>query len=144
MEEIAFLRDERGEIYPTIENFYKFCGMGKLMAVRCSRCGRLILPPRPTCPECYSTDLGWVQLSGRGRLETYSEVYVPPKNFASKSPYVIGIVRLVEGVALPGQIVVDRGEKAEVGMELSVDFESAPAEGWPQWPRYFFRPVDRK
>ncbi|MGQ9542803.1 MAG: Zn-ribbon domain-containing OB-fold protein [Candidatus Bathyarchaeia archaeon] len=144
MEEVTFHRDERGEICPTIENFYRFCNVGKLMAVKCSKCGRLILPPRPVCPECYSTSLSWIQLSGRGRLETYSEVHVPTRKFASKAPYTIGIVRLEEGVALPSQIILDGGRKAEIGMDLTVDFESATSEGWPQWPRYFFRPTNKR
>ena len=141
MEEITFDRDDKGEIYPTIQNFYKFCGHGRLMAVKCSKCGRLLVPPRMLCPDCYSSNFQWIQLSGRGKLQTYSVVHIAPKAFASEAPYTIGIVRLDEGVSLPGRILLNKGQEVEVGMDLTVDFESAQTNGWPQWPRYVFKPL---
>jgi uncharacterized OB-fold protein len=140
MEEIGFDRDEKGEICPTIQNFYKFCGHGRLMAVKCTKCERLFVPPRIVCPDCYSSSFRWTELSGRGKLQTYSVVHIAPKKFNSQAPYTIGIVRLEEGVSLPGRISLDKGTEAKIGMDLTVDFENAQTEGWPQWPRYFFRP----
>ncbi len=139
MEEIGFDRDEKGEICPTIQNFYKFCGHDRLMAVKCTKCERLFVPPRIVCPDCYSSSFRWTELSGRGKLQTYSVVHIAPKKFNSQVPYTIGIVRLEEGVSLPGRISLDEGMEAKIGMDLTVDFENTQTEGWPQWPRYFFR-----
>lgn len=141
MEEIAFDRDDKGEIYPTIQNFYKFCGHGRLMGVKCNKCGRLLVPPRMLCPDCYSSSFQWIQLSGRGKLQTYSVVHIASKAFASQAPYTIGIVELEEGVNLPGRIFLNKGQEAEVGTALTVDFENVQTNGWPQWPRYFFKPL---
>ena len=139
MEEITFDRDNEGEIIPTIQNFYKFCRHGKLMAVKCKKCEKLFVPPRVVCPNCYSSNLHWVQLSGKGKLRTYSVVHIAPKNFQSQAPYTIGIVKLEEGVSLPGRILLDKDEEATIGMDLIVDFEEAVPEGWPRLQRYFFR-----
>ncbi|MEM3005036.1 MAG: Zn-ribbon domain-containing OB-fold protein [Candidatus Bathyarchaeia archaeon] len=141
MEETVFERDNEGEIYPTIENFYKFCGQGRLMAVKCERCGRLFVPPRVLCSNCYSSDFKWLQLSGRGKLQTYSTVHIAPKAFSPEAPYVVGIVRLEEGVNLPGRVILDKGQETKVGMDLVVDFENPQTVGWPRWPRYLFRPA---
>jgi uncharacterized OB-fold protein len=112
---------------------------GKLMAARCRKCENVFLPPRPVCTECLSTDLKWVELDKRGRLLTYTIIHVAPKQFQSMTPYTVGIVKLKDGLKLPGMIRGVEQEGLEVGMELEVDFDtSLPAE-WPVWPRYFFK-----
>jgi len=128
------------EVHPfTIEEFYKSVSSGKLMAAMCRKCGNVFLPPRPVCTECLSTDLKWVELDKRGRLLTYTIIHVAPKQFQSMTPYTVGIVKLKDGLKLPGMIRGVEQEGLAVGMELEVDFDtSLPAE-WPVWPRYFFK-----
>ncbi len=143
MEEVVFVRDEKGEVTPTIENFYKFCGIGKLMAVKCNKCGRLFVPPRVVCPDCYSSSFRWIELSGKGKLQSYSVVHIGPKKFASKTPYTIGIVKMEEGVSLPSLILSDKNGDIEIGIDLVVDFEAPQSDDWPKWPRYLFRPAKK-
>ena len=124
----------------TIESFYKFVSEGKLMAAKCSKCGAMLLPPRPLCTKCFSTDFEWVELSGRGKLLSYTVIHVSPPQFESVAPYVVGIVKLEEGLRLPGMIRGVEPEKIRVGMTLTVDFDTSMPSQWPSWPRYFFRP----
>ncbi|MEM3745442.1 MAG: zinc ribbon domain-containing protein, partial [Candidatus Bathyarchaeia archaeon] len=55
----------------TVEQFYKFIGERKIMGVKCNKCGKILVPPRPLCPNCLSTNLSWIQLKGKGKLITY-------------------------------------------------------------------------
>jgi len=129
------------EIRPfTIEGFYKFVSEGKLMATKCSKCGTMLLPPRPLCPKCFSTSFEWVKLNGRGKLLSYTVIHVSPPQFESMAPYVVGIVKLEEGLRLPGMIRGVEPEKIRVGMALTVDFDASLPSQWPLWPRYFFKP----
>ena len=129
------------ETHPfTIESFYKFVREGKLMAAKCGNCGTLLLPPRPVCTKCFSTDFEWVKLKGRGKLLSYTVIHVSPVQFQSMAPYTVGIVELEEGPRLPGMIRGVEPEKTRVGMELRVDFDTSVPSQWPLWPRYFFRP----
>jgi hypothetical protein len=124
----------------TIESFYRLITERKLMAARCKGCGKLLLPPRQMCTNCYSKDLEWTQLKGEGKLLTYTVIHVSPKQFQDLVPYAVGILKLTEGLQLPGMIRDIKYEKLKVGMKLKVDFDtSLPAE-WPQWPRYYFKP----
>jgi uncharacterized OB-fold protein len=124
----------------TIESFYKFVTERKLMAAKCSKCGTLLLPPKPMCTRCLSMDFKWVELKGKGKLLSYTVIHVSPVQFQSMAPYTVGIMELEDGPNLPGMIRGVEPEKIRVGMELKVDFDkSIPAE-WPLWPRYFFRP----
>jgi len=124
-----------------VESFYKFVGEGKIMAAKCNKCGALHLPPKPVCTNCYSTDLKWVPMSGKGKLLTYTVIHVAPKQFEKLTPYPVGIVKLDEGPQLLGMLRnVEQGQ-LKIGMPLTVEFEkssTAPTQ-WPTWPRYYFK-----
>ena len=125
----------------TIESFYKFVSERKLMAAKCVKCGSVLLPPRPLCPHCHSSNLTWVQLKGEGKLETFTIIHVAPPQFQALTPYVVGIVKLHEGPRVPGMIHNIKPQEVRVGMDLRVDFDTALPSQWPMWPRYFFRPL---
>jgi len=129
------------ETFPfTIEQFYKFVSERKLMAAKCKKCGTMLLPPRPMCTKCFSSDLEWVELKNKGKLLTYTVIHVSPKQFESLIPYAVGIVKLEDGPKLPGMIQDVEPEKISVGMDLKVDFDTTIPSEWPTWPRYFFKP----
>jgi len=130
----------------TIEQFYEFVNEGKLMAAKCKKCGKTMLPPRPICTNCYSKDLQWTEIEGEGKLLTYTVIYVASKQFQPFVPYAVGIVELKNGLKLPGIIRDAQLEKLQVGMKLLVDFEkrlgkTAEQDSWPKWPRYYFKPA---
>jgi uncharacterized OB-fold protein len=124
----------------TIEQFFKFLKEKKLMAAKCKQCGTMHLPPRPTCTKCYSKELIWTQLETKGRLVTYTVIYIAPEQFQQMAPYAYGIIELENGLRLPGIIKNVELEKLKIGIPLEVDFETEPSPNWPQWPRYYFRP----
>jgi uncharacterized OB-fold protein len=124
----------------TIEQFYKFIGERKLMASKCNKCGVMSLPPKPVCSNCLSKNFNWIRLRNRGKLLTYTVIYVAPEQFQSIAPYAFGIMELDYGLRLPGMIRGVESEKINVGMELEIDFDVNVSQTWPQWPRYFFRP----
>ena len=73
---------------------------GKFRTTRCLRCRHITFPPKPVCPECWSDDLEWIDLSGRGILRSYTEVSAAPAIFAAEAPYVLCLVDLDEGSAV--------------------------------------------
>jgi hypothetical protein len=126
----------------TIEQFYQFLSQDKLMAGKCQNCGKIHLPPRPMCDNCFSQRFAWVEISGKGRLLTYTIIHIAPKQFQELTPYPVGIVQLENGLKLPGMISGVSEEKLKVGLELGIDFKACLAgQTWPQWPRYCFKPI---
>jgi len=140
-EGVTFVRDEHGRVLPVVENFYRFCSEGKLMAVRCNSCAALVTPPRSICPKCSGNEFGWVELKRRGKLLTYTIIHFPPSQFQALAPYAVGIIELEEGPKLPGMIKNVKLEDLRIGMDLSVGFEATSPKEWPKWPRYFFKPA---
>lgn len=133
-----FVKGPDGKILLTVKNFYKFCSERKLMGVKCNECDVVLVPPRPFCPKCHSSNIDWVRLKGRGILQTYSEIHMAPPEFQAIAPYVVGLVKFEEGPSLLGIIRVKRIEDIRIGMELAVDFENVP-ESWVGKTRYYFK-----
>jgi uncharacterized protein len=126
----------------TIEQFYKFLSQSKLMAGKCNKCGKIHLPPRPLCDNCYSQDFAWVEVSGKGKLLTYTIIHVAPPQFQALVPYTVGIIQLEDGLKLPGMVSGVAEGQLKVGLELAIDFKACSAgQAWPQWQRYCFKPV---
>jgi uncharacterized OB-fold protein len=125
----------------TIEQFYKFILQGKLMAGKCKRCGKIHLPPRPLCDNCFSQEFEWVEVSGKGHLLTYTIIHVAPPQFQAMAPYAVGILQLENGLKIPGKISGITSDQLKIGLALTIDFERCnTAQPWPQWSRYCFKP----
>ncbi len=126
----------------TIEQFYKFMQQSKLMAGKCTKCGKIHLPPRPLCDNCYSQEFEWLEISGKGTLLTYTIIHIAPPQFQALAPYTVGIVELENGLKLPGTISGATQEQLRVGMPLRIDFQACTTtQQWPQWHRYCFKPI---
>jgi len=125
----------------TISNFYKFASEKRLMAAKCNECGNVILPPKPMCTKCLSTNLTWIELEGAGKLLSYTVIHVAPEQFQSLTPYNVGIVEFKSGLRLPGMICDVTPEELKVGMDLKICFDTSISDQWHAWSRYFFRPV---
>lgn len=125
-----------------VESFYKFINEGKVMAAKCNKCETLHLPPKPVCTNCYSTDLKWIPMTGKGKLVTYTVIHVAPKQFEKLTPYPVGIVKLDEGPQLLGMLRNVEQAQLKIGMPLTIEFEKASTvqTQWPMWPRYYFKP----
>lgn len=126
----------------TIEQFYRFMAQEKLMVGKCKKCGKIHLPPRPLCDNCYGTEFTWNEISGKGKLLTYTIIHVAPPQFQAFAPYAVGIVKLNNGLRLPGMISGIQHDHLKIGTEMTIDFKACSiGQTWPQWQRYCFKPL---
>jgi uncharacterized OB-fold protein len=126
----------------TIEQMCKSMSQGKLLAAKCKRCGKLLLPPRPLCDECFSNEFEATEISPFGKLLTYTVIHIAPVQFQTAAPYAVGIIQLEKKTRIPSMIKNVPFDKIGIGMNLKIVFEACSTAGqWPQWPRYHFEPV---
>ena len=107
--------------YTKVSEFARHLKDGRLMASRCRKCGARSFPPRADCAKCLSDDFEFVEISGRGRIHTYSRIAAAPTGFDDLAPYTVGVVDLEEGdrlLAWIGTSIPD--EKVAIGMEVQV------------------------
>jgi len=125
----------------TIEQFYKILSQNKLMAGKCVKCGKIHLPPRPLCDDCYGTQFEWVQISNKGKLLTYTIIHIAPIQFQDLAPYAIGILQLDDGLKISGVIQNVPMEQLCIDMPLKVAFNvCSESQSWPQWSKYCLKP----
>mgnify|MGYP001113942831 CR=1 FL=1 len=111
-------------------SYNQFLNEEKLMGSRCKKCGTLFAPPRSICIKCYSTDMEWVEMKGKGKLAGFTCIAVGPpfmikEGYDRKHPYCSGVVELEEGVRVVARIEevdTSKPETIKVGMPLSVKF----------------------
>lgn len=94
---------------------------GELWLQYCMACRKFIFYPRSFCPICMETALEWRQASGKGRLYSYTTVYVSSlPEFADDVPYVYAIVELDEGVRMPANIFNYSPEDLRINFPLEL------------------------
>ena len=78
-----------------------------LQGRRCAECQRLWLDEVHACPSCGAPGGETVQLSGSGRLLSWTTIRVAPARYAAEAPYVVGVVALDEGFRLTARLATD-------------------------------------
>lgn len=76
----------------------------KLMGLKCNKCEEFTCPPQMACQSCGSLDLEVVQLSGKGKIVTFTTQYIAPEGRENEVPYTIAMVELDEGPWLMGNL----------------------------------------
>lgn len=102
---------------------------GKVMAVKCKKCGAKYFPPQVDCPKCVVSETEWFEIKGKGRLVSYSVMNYGPLGFEDKAPYTLAVGEFEEGVKVFGTL--DRNIKEEeikIGMPLKVAAVNLPGE----------------
>ncbi len=114
----------------TAAAFNQYLDEMKLMGSHCAECGALSLPPRAICPQCHSTVMEWIEVSGRGRLAAFTAIYIAPtfmveQGFDRNNPYLTGIVALEEGPQISARLLgfdPHRPQQDWIGSEVTVEF----------------------
>jgi uncharacterized OB-fold protein len=127
--------------YTKVGAFAEGLAGGRIMATRCNGCGHVEFPPRADCPGCGARGFEWVNISGRGRLVTYTTIHAAPTGFGDRTPYTIGVIDLEEGGRLLSWIQDTPEEEIVVGMPLQAHVErlEPEEEGGPERYIYLLR-----
>jgi len=110
---------------------------GKVWAVKCPKCGRLICPPTIVHSACHAKlpeyPEGWIELSGKGYLDTWTKINIPQMDLLGRTEpdeYLHCVCWLDEGLSMHGLLNVrpDSDEEEKLQRGLRVELEIKPAE----------------
>ncbi len=76
----------------------------KLLGLKCKECGTITVPPKMVCRKCASPDMEIIELKGKGKIQTFTPVFVAPEGREDEVPYVIVLVELDEGPWIMGNL----------------------------------------
>ncbi len=97
------------------------------MGTRCTDCGTAFFPPRADCHQCLASNIEWFEVSGTGKLVTYSQLKFAPIGFDEDLPYSIALIDYGEYKVF-GRLADDiPAEEAQVGMELTTRVNQLPS-----------------
>ncbi|MFQ5721504.1 MAG: Zn-ribbon domain-containing OB-fold protein [Candidatus Aminicenantales bacterium] len=101
-----------------VNDFIDYLEKGQVMGTRCQDCGQKYFPPRADCFHCLSSHMEWFEVSGKGKLLTYSQLKYAPVGFEGDLPYFIAVLDYGE-YKIFGRITAEvPEEELRLGLEM--------------------------
>ncbi len=66
----------------------------KIYGTRCGTCGKVFVPAKTFCPDCYSDLDEWMDVSQEGTLKSWTLVRKSHFGQVRQPPYALGLIRL--------------------------------------------------
>jgi uncharacterized OB-fold protein len=109
-----------------VNDFIDRLEQGRVMGTRCKSCGMVFFPPRADCYKCLSSDMEWFEVSGKGKLVTYSRLQYAPSRFEGDLPYRIAVLDYGD-YKIFGRIANELAEEEiQLGMEMKTEVNRLP------------------
>ncbi|MCK5559339.1 MAG: Zn-ribbon domain-containing OB-fold protein [Thermoplasmata archaeon] len=103
-----------------------------LIGTKCPNCETVFFPPRDMCPKCHRLSIGKMertQLSGKGKIVTYTVVHDSSSAFRMQIPYIMAIIEFEEGTRVTGQLVDCEPEDLAIGKSVHTVFRKIREDG---------------
>ena len=88
----------------TFKDYNEALKENKLLGLKCQECGTVTVPPKMVCRKCTNPNMEVVELTGKGKIQTFTTCNVAPEGREDEVPYVILLVELDEGPWIMGNL----------------------------------------
>ena len=78
---------------------------------QCAKCGTLDAACINTCAKCLASEMNPVQITGIGKLVSWTAVRKPPLRFKADSMYHVGVFDLDNGFRVTGRFLPEDGDQ---------------------------------
>ena len=126
--------------------FIEIMNNKKLLATKCTKCGKIWMPPRINCSECYEP-ADWIEMKQTGIIEVSTIVWYTTSAFIKAIPYGVGFIKLdgadtalLQGIfsenLVPSKIKKGQKVRAVFAKEREgkmTDFFFVPEEEYETW-----------
>jgi len=104
-----------------VNDFIDYLAQGKVMGTKCRKCGTMHFPPVADCAECLSSDVEWFEVTGTGKLVSFSTLTYGPVGFEDDLPYSIALLDYGD-YKIFGRIAKDIPEtELSIGMAMKTE-----------------------
>jgi len=66
----------------------------KIMGTKCSKCGKVFLPPRKTCIMCFTDAEEWVACANEGELVSFTVARKQLAALPKEAPVIYGLIKI--------------------------------------------------
>lgn len=127
-----------------IGRFLEELKKGKIIASTCSKCGRIMVPPRVYCENCFKPTDGWKYVKDTGAINTYSISYLAADATRLKEPILVAIIDL-DGASESMGIIHKLGEvnpkEVKFGMKVEAVWKSPEERVGAITDIKYFKPI---
>lgn len=102
--------------------FWDATAEGRLLLPRCDACGTVIWYPRTICPDCHSSEVSWIEASGRGTIYSFTIQRRSGGPFRDALPYVLAYVELEEGPRVLTNVIECDPSALQIDQRVEVVF----------------------
>ncbi|RME31298.1 MAG: Zn-ribbon domain-containing OB-fold protein [Thermoflexia bacterium] len=118
---------------------------GRLVGVHCPSCGRILVPPRMFCQDCFVPIDGFVPLQDTGTVVTFSICYVTWDMVRIAQPLIPAVIA-IDG-ASPGMGILHllgevRPEEVRIGMWVQAVWKPAEERIGAITDIRYFKPIE--
>lgn len=94
---------------------------GKIMGRYCTKCNRIMVPPRMFCEDCFRATDEWVEVKDTGIVNTFAISYIATDASRMKKPKIPAVIEIdgaSEGMGLLHLIGDVDPKKVRIGMKV--------------------------
>jgi len=100
---------------------------GKILASTCNKCGRIMVPPRMFCEQCFKPTDGWTHVKDTGTVNTYSVSFIAGDASRIKEPIIVAVIDLdgaSKGMGILHTMSEIDWKKVKFGMKVKAVWKS--------------------
>lgn len=114
--------------YMNTKPFWDAAKNGKLVLQYCKDTGKPQFFPRPVSMANGKRNLEWREVSGRGKVYSYTNTWSAWPGHEDRVPYLCALVELEEGVRMLVNLLNVKNEDVKIGMPVKVCWEKLGEE----------------
>lgn len=117
---------------------------GKIIARKCKKCGRVLVPPRMFCEFCFRPTDEWLYVKDSGTINTYSVSYLAADASRLEEPTICAVIELdgaSEGIGILHILGEVKPEDVKFGMKVKAVWKSQEERVGAITDVKYFKPV---
>ncbi len=111
-----------------VERFFREIGKNqKIMGVKCPKCGKVYVPPKMVCFECFEKMEEWVEVGKQGTVKGFTVVTHSTPVMPLKPPFAYAIITL-DGANTDLVHIIKESDpqKLKIGMRVEAVIKDKP------------------
>jgi len=132
---------------PAMSRFLKELKDGRIIARKCHKCGRIMVPPRMFCELCFKSTDEWVYVKDTGTINTYSVSYLAADASRLKEPIIVAVIDLdgaSKGMGILHWLGEVKQENVKFGMKVKAVWKPLKERTGTITDIKYFKPVEAK